>query len=373
MALTAKKIFLDFNVNNIVTINAKQLDTRSRYVNVTCTDHGAKVALNSNRESAFVRCTKSDGNPVFNDAFIDDNDGTVNIELTQQMLAVTGRQKVDLLIVAKSGLSVNDIAEANGFYKLESCIISTMTFYISVNPTAADHSPISSSYEFNSLLKGIDRLVKLETTVQQEEEKRVEAETDRDTAEKERVSAENSRVDAEKARVNAENLRVQAENSRVQAENSRVSNETTRNTNEESRTSRFNTAIANAQNATNAANNAATNANNAAQDCRDALQTGVIYQSEKGAANGVATLDENAKVSVDQLYTVQTYNDIHNKTGLVYSTAIVELEEKEINPLYDAVAGLSRQIENLPHIYSGTDVPDNSIGKDGDIYLKIIG
>ena len=105
MALTTtKKISLDFYNNNLVTINAKQLDTAARYVNVTCTDYGKKAVLDPDTMSAFVRYKKSDGHKVFNDAFIQ-SDGTVQFELTQQMLASEGKQTVDLLIVATPGLT----------------------------------------------------------------------------------------------------------------------------------------------------------------------------------------------------------------------------------------------------------------------------
>ena len=371
MALTEKKIFLDFYINNIVTVNAKQLDTNARQINVTCTDHGKKVALDPENMSVFIRYKKSDGNIVFNDGYIQ-SDGTVNIVLTQQMLASVGRQKVDLVIVALGYIESVNLSEIDGIYKLKDSddkvvtVISTMSFFINVYETAIEHDTVSSTSEFEALLRGISRLVEVEDDVKKAEAERVESETDRDAAEQERKSNEEIRISNERDRnsrfttaiTNAQNATKDANTAASNANNAASS---------------ANTAASNANNAASSANNAATNANNAAQDCRDALQNGAIYQSEKGVANGVAVLDENAKVSVDQLYTVQTYNDIHNKTGLVYSTAIVELEEKEINPLYDAVAGLSRQIENLPHIYSGTDVPDNSIGKDGDIYLKIIG
>ena len=96
---TTKNISLDFYNNNRVVINAIQYDTESRYINITCTDYGKKVSLNSSEVSAFVRYKKSDGNDIFNDTTIQD-DGTIQMLLTQQMLAATGTQTADLLIVA---------------------------------------------------------------------------------------------------------------------------------------------------------------------------------------------------------------------------------------------------------------------------------
>ena len=38
----------------------------------------------------------------------------------------------------------------------------------------------------------------------------------------------------------------------------------------------------------------------------------------------------------------------------------------------DVATNLQNQINELPTIRSGTTDPDNSVGKDGDIYIKIV-
>lgn len=368
MALTVKKISLDFYINNIVTINAKQLDTESRYINVTCTDHGKKVTLSSDNVSVFVRYKKSDGNDVFNDGVILE-DGTVNMLLTQQMLAASGRQKVDIIILATSGLKVDDLATADSFYDLGVTIISTMTFYINVVPTAVEHSRISSTSEFDALMNGVARLAATERQME-------ELEDSLESAESARVSAENSRVSAEKARSSAESSRKTAESSRVSAETARNNAEAARELAEQQRQTNTsdaiaacNTATTNANTATENANTAAVAANEAAELCQSVIdKSGIVLQTEKSVANGIATLDENAKVPYEQL---NVANDLTTETTGKFLDAhqgkvLKDLLDEKINEINTTLA-------NLPVIHSGAEVPDNSIGKDGDIYMQIIG
>ena len=55
------KISLDFYIRKIITVNAKQLDSDSRIINITCTENGKKFFVDSSTTSAFVRYKKSDG------------------------------------------------------------------------------------------------------------------------------------------------------------------------------------------------------------------------------------------------------------------------------------------------------------------------
>ena len=53
------KISLDFYIRKIITVNAKQLDSDSRVINITCTENGKKFFVDSSTTSAFVRYKKS--------------------------------------------------------------------------------------------------------------------------------------------------------------------------------------------------------------------------------------------------------------------------------------------------------------------------
>lgn len=396
MALTTtKNISLDFYNNNLVTINAKQLDTAARYVNVTCTDYGKKAVLDPDTMSAFVRYKKSDGHKVFNDAFIQ-SDGTVQFELTQQMLASEGKQDVDLLIVATPGLTASKLqyeliedykedvtisryssqvsgtgtlgwselqyadeisintgkvelispitvsspsyanlkdtikgkyikskisnntsyyripssaklskmttstpfrterVNSSGAYKLSVrdkvdtlydlgvTIISTMTFYINVYETAVENQSISSTDEFDALVDAVSRLTVAEKDLQALEDTVESNENKRQSNEENRQATYNSNkqvlTDCETATSEANAAAEDARN-----------------------------AITNMDTYTQAASDAADRANLAADKCQDIVDaSGVIPRTEKGTSGGVATLDSNSKIPVEQINT--TFN-----------------------------------------------------------------
>ena len=224
-------ISLDIYDTPIVSVIAKQYDSNSRFVEAACTEHGVKFALNSEEHKAIIVCGKPDDTVVVNDATILSN-GNVLIELTQQMLAVSGRCKCDVMILSADGeIDTNDL----DIDLLESYALSTMPFYLDVKPFATSNEVISSSNEFKTFARYINSAIVLErelalkeNTRNTNEEARVAAETARDAAESKRIAAESSRDRAETSRKNAENARVTAESNRVAAETSRVNVESAR-------------------------------------------------------------------------------------------------------------------------------------------------
>ena len=76
---TTKKISLDFYNNAVVTINAKQHDSDTRYVNVTCTDYGKKVFIDSS-SAAYARYKNKNGTSFIEPCEVL-NDGTVLVTL----------------------------------------------------------------------------------------------------------------------------------------------------------------------------------------------------------------------------------------------------------------------------------------------------
>lgn len=133
-----------------------------------------------------------------------------------------------------------------------------------------------------------DDRVTAETARKTAEETRASSETNRKSAETKRTTAETERVNAEKSRVTAENERASAETERVNAENERVAAETNRRTN--------------TAKAIEDCDEAAARANAAAEAAEGVVDgTGLVMSTEKGTANGVATLDENGKVPQAQI------------------------------------------------------------------------
>ena len=172
-------------------------------------------------------------------------------------------------------------------------------------------------------------------------------ETVRENAEADRVSNEENRLSAEDTRIANENLRIENENKRKSAETTRElsetrrsesettrisnetirqENETIREQNEAERQKNTSTAILNAEEATE-------RAINAAKECEDLSSgTGMVMQSEKGAANGVATLDSNRKLTTDQLplATDTTLGAVITGSNITNTNGIISLTKENI-------------------------------------------
>ena len=156
MALqTTTNINVDFYDKKYILINAKQLDKNSRFLSVTCYNHGEPISLNEGEHSAYIRHRKADNNSVFNFCEID-RKGKIKVELTEQMLAADGICCADLVIVNEGGAKVD--AQTGEIIGIEnSCILSTMPIHIDVTGTATENSNIESSYEFNGLNTALEK------------------------------------------------------------------------------------------------------------------------------------------------------------------------------------------------------------------------
>lgn len=260
---TTAKITLDLYTKNVVSVNAKQYDNQTRYIEITCVENGIAFTVDKSIMSAFIRFKKPDDNGVFNEVEIT-SDGKLKIELTEQMLSASGRAIADIFLLRKVFTSEEKPTNIDDIYKVNAPIISIMDFYINITPTALDHSQIESSYEFNALtnaLAQIDynnkKVVELDKTLTANEDVRKKDEA-------ERKSNEESRINSELKRVNEEDKRQKAEDVRIVNENTRISNENTRQAQETKRQTDTTTAIDNA-------NAAAKNANDKANDLQNKL------------------------------------------------------------------------------------------------------
>lgn len=142
-------INVDFYDKKYISINAKQHDKNSRFLSITCYNHGEIYPINAGEHSAYIRYRKSDNHSVFNSCEIK-HTGKILVELTEQMLASDGVCYADLVIVNKGGASV-DAETGEIVYIDDASILSTMTIHINVSATAVDNSDIESSYEFDGL------------------------------------------------------------------------------------------------------------------------------------------------------------------------------------------------------------------------------
>ena len=146
---------VDFYNNKYILINAKQFDKGSRYISVTCYNHGETYPINANNHSAYIRYRKSDNHSVFNFCEINSS-GKIIIELTEQMLVSDGICYADLVIVNKGKANLN--TETGEIVVIDNAsILSTMVFCIDVSGSPVDNSDIESSYEFNGLNVALEK------------------------------------------------------------------------------------------------------------------------------------------------------------------------------------------------------------------------
>lgn len=156
MALqTITNINIDFYDKKYISINAKQYDKNSRFLSVTCYNHGELYPINASEHSAYIRYRKSDNHSVFNFCDIDYR-GKILVELTEQMLASDGICYADLVIVNKGNAIVDE--KTGEIVAIDNAaILSTMPIHIDVSAIAAENSDIESSYEFNGLNTALEK------------------------------------------------------------------------------------------------------------------------------------------------------------------------------------------------------------------------
>ena len=145
-------INVDFYDKKYILVNAKQLDKSSRFLLVTCYNHGTPFLLDCAGQSAYIRYKKADDYSVFNLCEIN-NDGKILVELTEQMLATAGICTADLVIVNKRIADIDK--DTLGVAVKDAEVLSTMTFFIDVSEIAAENSEIESSYEYSGLNKAL--------------------------------------------------------------------------------------------------------------------------------------------------------------------------------------------------------------------------
>lgn len=150
MALqTTMNINVDFHDNKYIMFNAKQYDTNSRLIAITCYDQGDIYTLNASKHSAYIKYRKPDGYNVFSFCKINYK-GEVIVELTQQMLAVGGICYAELVVINKGDAQVN--ATTGEIITIDNPpIFSTMAFCVNVYETVVDNSLVESSNSFDAL------------------------------------------------------------------------------------------------------------------------------------------------------------------------------------------------------------------------------
>ena len=243
-------------------VQAKQGDKATRFVSVLIVEDGKEYAPPADAD-LIANFQKPDGKFAYNAAKIDDGN-RILVELTNQVLAVSGEVVCEVEIRAKDSSQV-----------LTSC-----TFTVKVGRSNRNENAILSSNEMTAFDA---KWATLNSSMEEYA-----------TAERLRAEAEQNRVNAETARENAESARNNAETSRASAETSRTKAETARQTAEGKRETNTQAAIKNAQDATNKAAEATKKAEAALADQAELEQTladckALKGQTETAASNAAAS------------------------------------------------------------------------------------
>ena len=137
--MNTKIIKFDLNEELYEKIVAKQGDTKSRFLLFNLLD-GA-IPFNLTNRSVRVYGLKKDGTEIFNDLIINDaTKGYCTLELTNQILAIAGEVKLELMII-------------EGDKKLTSNI-----FTLEVRKSINSNEAVESSNEFISLLNALKEI-----------------------------------------------------------------------------------------------------------------------------------------------------------------------------------------------------------------------
>lgn len=355
---TIANISLDLYSDNFVIVNAKQGDSQSRIVKVTVTENGLPYSINKNTAVPYLRCSKPDGKYIFDFATIDDN-GKIEIVLSDQMLAASGKCIVDIALTT--------ITTSGSEYNIS--VLSPMSFYLNVTPNGLGDLDITSVSEYTVLNNLIVTMEEAKADIEVTENEINQIKQDFNAFSVEAEENEATRIANENTRKTNENTRKTNENTRKSNENVRIDNENQRIANENNRISAEETREINVSNAISRADSATQRANTAAAECESIVDTtGLVLKSEKGSANGVASLDASAKIPSAQLYIAD---------NLTTNDASYVLSAKQGYLINSSISSLQSQINSLHKVWFGTPDPNindgsNGASKNGDIYMQII-
>lgn len=291
MANRIPQIVIDMSGdNNFQYVRVVQGDSESEIAEILFVSEGEQWSI-PNNVRVTLRGTKPDGNPILNDCEVTEN-GTVVIKSTEQLTAVLGRRKYEICLY---NTEENNQGSVTSF-----------PFYIVVVESAMNPKDVVSSYEFtalqnvfasvNSKTEAVDKAVIDVNNTLAEAENVVSTvsvlQNEMETLKEELSESEIVRESNETVRQENENLRQQSLSEMQTSVESMVATAQSNITN----------AISNANNAIENADAATERANVAAQACENIVAgTGFISTSEKGVANGVATLNENGIIPDSQM------------------------------------------------------------------------
>ena len=132
------KLVLDFHSPTIRTLTLHQYDKNSTNIIVTCMDNGVIKKIDHQSVNAYLKWKKPDGNDVLNDEIVNE-DGTITIECSQQMLAADGRISAELCLV--------DATTQEALH--------TMPFFVVNKKSVINDEEITSTSEYGALVNAL--------------------------------------------------------------------------------------------------------------------------------------------------------------------------------------------------------------------------
>ena len=314
-------IDVDFYDKKYRLINAKQLDRGSRFLLVTCYNHGTPFSLDYASQSAYIRYKKADDYSVFHLCKIN-NDGTILVELTEQMLAAAGICTADLVIVNKRIADINEDTLEVAVRDAE--ILSTMTFLIDVSEIAAENSEIESSYEYSGLNAALSEANAEYSKVI----KWARSYATGDGGVRYNEETDNAKYYYEQSLNNASNASQSEINAKTSEINAKTS-ETNAAKSESSALTSANNALTSETNAKNSETASALSESNAKTSEENALVSETNAKASESAAKSsetnAATSESNAKTSETNANTYMTNADEYMKQTEEYKNTILNV------------------------------------------------
>lgn len=237
-------IQLSFGVSDVKRTVIKQNSEDTHVLRIKLYDkQNNEMTIGSNWDIT-ISAVKGDKTHILNTNNISVANNTIQVTMTQQMLAVPGTEKCELIIQEGNQVLFSD------------------TFLIYVEPNVQDGSFIESSDEYDSIVDTLDRIkgyekesvtakdhiitISNEVDALKENIEEAVSRTNELIAENEVIKEnENDRVEAENIRISKETARQQSEIERGANEQERIANEEVRQTNEETRIQAENTRLDN--------------------------------------------------------------------------------------------------------------------------------
>ena len=142
-----RQIVFDIDKSIYTTIDAKQNDINSRFIEFTLVNNSLPLDLTGHTVKIFA--IKTDNTLIFNNTtIINAKEGKVLVELTSQALAVVGSLECELVI-----------------YGANNSVLSTKTFTINVIKSIRDDSAIESTNEFTALTQAFSTIQELKERI----------------------------------------------------------------------------------------------------------------------------------------------------------------------------------------------------------------